>query len=715
MNKSQRIYLSEGDNFYIKIRLEQDVDTFEFMSLKISADDVYQDFNADYGVLVGRVIGNGAIGIPNAKVSIFIPITQEDETDGEITSVYPYKTPRDKNNEGKRYNLLPRVPRINYNTKQPEPPQAFGSFPLKEEMFTNEILLGVYKKYYKYTATTNDAGDYMIFGVPIGTQTVHMSVDITDIGKYSIKPAAMVTNLGYAEANFTDNNTKIKPSSDLDDLPHIETQEIDVDVIPFWGDVENFEIGITRQDFRIRATLVNTFVVFGSAFTDGAETLTGYNDGTEREIRDLYLGVPNSDLNNGYDGSFGPRITTKRIGKIDEKIYYYPNTVSDNNIDSNNVNDDASDMLLLSEKDYTKYKRNGDFVYIINCNRNKVITNEYGEDVEVGEDNPNGIYTKFRGFFTLEFTNQELPMVGVGTLKSDNPDDMILPYRIRLKFPQHATDFHGFEYPNSSNTSKWRKQHKNFQAGKYYSFSKFHGLTYNDQNTDSHNFIGSYNENGFFNQNSGEEVVNNAKKGYERNVGNIFIDDVSGSQMVPNYSFDFTFPGLPVTITYNYFGSNWLNLSIYFTQLGYTNSSVSKIKKVRTPDFFHPQGENDATKNDYFVLDNAMPIAAGQVNTKWFARSDLHWTDIIEVPFDDIKNMNDYEYKGFTKNVIPTLQGNEYRNGSYTPSGWSAPCPYDGGKVDGDPSNGNDNEIYFYKGLGDADCIQYLFELGIIE
>jgi len=88
----------------------------------------------------------------------------------------------------------------------------------------------------------------MIFGVPVGTQVVHLSVDITDIGKYSMNPAAMVRNLGYPESQFTDNNTRIKPSDDLGDLPNVETQEITVDVRPFWGDFENFEIGITRQD-----------------------------------------------------------------------------------------------------------------------------------------------------------------------------------------------------------------------------------------------------------------------------------------------------------------------------------------------------------------------------------------------------------------------------------------------------------------------------------
>lgn len=109
---SNRIPLNinkENTDKYIKIRLEQDVNQLEFLTLNINTKDVYRNFNADYGVLVGRVMANESIGIPNAKISIFIPLADEDANDSEIVSLYPYKTPRDKNSEGKRYNLLPRV------------------------------------------------------------------------------------------------------------------------------------------------------------------------------------------------------------------------------------------------------------------------------------------------------------------------------------------------------------------------------------------------------------------------------------------------------------------------------------------------------------------------------------------------------------------------------------------------------------------------------
>jgi len=101
-----------------------------------------------------------------------------------------------------------------------------------------------------------------------------------------------------------------------------------------------------------------------------------------------------------------------------------------------------------------------------------------------------------------------------------------------------------------------------------------------------------------------------------------------------------------------------------------------------------------------------MIIAAGDINTKYFPRSDLHWTDIIEVPVEDIKKFIGVTTKGFKDLQVSPIAGS-YRNGN-------TPCPYNGGKKNGVPTASNDERTYFYKGLNDADCIKYLFELGLV-
>ena len=716
MNKSQRIYLSSGDtgnenqDKYIKVKLEQDIDTIEFMSLSLGTADVYQNFNADYGVLVGRVVANGGIGIPNAKISIFIPITDEDAEDPDIYSFYPYKTPRDVNNDGKRYNLLPRVSKINSSTSQLEPKQAFGSFPIKEEIVGNPPFLDTYKKYYKYTALTNDAGDYMIFGVPVGTQTVHLSCDITDIGEYSMNPASMIVNLGYSESQFIDRGTRIKTSDDLGDLPNIETQEITVEIRPFWGDAENYEIGIVRQDFRIRALLTNTFTMFGTTFTDSDQTMRGTEDDeheNQKEIRDLYFAFP-------QDKAHAFSLSTKRIGSIKETIYYYPSNMSDSEIDTA---DPISDMLILDPSEYSTYYRNGDFVFIVNCNRDRVITNESGVKIPVDYDNPNGVFTTFRGFVTLEYETDELPMVGTSGLEESidgnvKEKDRTLPLRTKFKFPQHATVGGSFDYTNDSKATSWRKQHMKFEAQKFYSFSKFNPCTANNVSNDNENF--PLDPGPFFDN----EDRNDATKSGEYNIGVIHVGDYGEYD---NSQYGMISNSINAYGNTPTFGANWLNLAIYFPQTGYALNDRSQIKSVRTASFLHPQWEDESVRNPFFVFDNSMPIAAGQINTKWYGRSDLHWTDIIEVPLDDIIMFNEVTGKGFKdSNVVGyTIQG-KYRNGSYTPPTtdwkgiWGTSCPYNGGKMGGNPAGSVDNRFYFFKGFDTADCIEFLYDLGII-
>ena len=708
MNKSQRIRLSSGttnNDKYIKVQLEQDVDTLEFLTMSLDTKDVYGDFNADYGVLVGRVLANDGVGVPNARISVFIPLSDEDSTDNQVFNLYPYKTPRDKNNDGKRYNLLPRVAKEDPITGIVSPKQPFGSFPIKEEIITNPSFLNVYKKYYKYTALTNIAGDYMIFGVPIGTQTIHLSVDITDIGKYSMNPAAMVTNLGYSPNLFTDNGSKIKSSTDLGDLPNIETQEITVDIIPFWGDTTNFTIGITRQDFRIRSVLSNTFVIFGTAFTDGDDSMWGDNsEQGHKRIREFYHIF--QDGTNDQDWNCG--MASKRNSKIIEKIYYYPASVTDAEINSGSANaDPKTKMLLLDSSEYSVYKRDGDFVFIISCNRNKIITDELGSESPVADNSPVGIFTKFRGFITLEYSDENLPM-NFSQLIGSN--ERLYPYRFKLKIPQYAAVLKAQTVSEDASTIAWRKQHYTFSGGTLYSVARFHGTVINAEYNDKDQHFNAANN--FLNK----DTINQASNtGFMWNTGIIQTNnagDVNNSQyqMVSN---------VKDTNNRQYFGANWLNFAVYLPQFGYLTRSSKEFYSVRTATHFSKQVlTKGSDNNDDFLVNNTQIIAAGQINTKFYPRSDLNWTDFIIVDKADAQKMKTVATKGFKKSDLGayTLKGT-YRNGVYKSPKWTSvttACPFNGGKKNGNPANAIDTEIYFYKGFAGANCIDYIISLGLV-
>jgi hypothetical protein len=243
MSKNYRLRTTPGIDKNIRIKVDQDFDFIEILSLKLKQSDVYTRFCADYGVVAGRVIANGGYGVPNVSVSVFVPLSIQDSEDPVISTLYPYKSLTDKNEDGYRYNLLPYVQE--YGGHNPT-----GTFPDREDVVSNSTVLEVYEKYYKYTVRTNESGDFMIVGVPLGQQIVVMDMDLSNIGCFSLRPSDLIRMGMGSEGQFE--GSSFKSSPDLDSLPQIVNEKKEVEVTSFWGDDELCNIGITRVDFDLR-------------------------------------------------------------------------------------------------------------------------------------------------------------------------------------------------------------------------------------------------------------------------------------------------------------------------------------------------------------------------------------------------------------------------------------------------------------------------------
>jgi len=265
MSKTYRIRTEVGVDRQVNIELEQDFDQLEILSLKVRSEDVYTRMCADYGVIVGRVLANGGYGVPNVRVSVFIPITDEDLNNEIIYDLYPYRSLNDVNADGYRYNLLPYE-------QQHTGHIPTGTFPSKNDILTNPALIEVYDKYYKFTVKSNGSGDYMIMGVPIGTYTVVMDMDLSDIGPFSLSPQDLI-RMGRATADQFD-GVNFNSSTNLFELPQIVTLNQSVNVQPFWGQPEICQIDITRTDFDLRQSGINispTAMFMGSLITNSKD------------------------------------------------------------------------------------------------------------------------------------------------------------------------------------------------------------------------------------------------------------------------------------------------------------------------------------------------------------------------------------------------------------------------------------------------------------
>ena len=243
MGQSYRIQTELGINKTINVQLDQEFEFLEILSLKIQQSDIYTRSCADYGVVVGRITANGGFGLPNARVSIFIPIESIDESNPIIQSIYPYKSSSDKNDDGYRYNLLPYEKSYSKHA-------ATGTLPSRNDVLTASTVVEIYDKYYRFTAKTNESGDYMIMGVPLGEQTLVMDVDLSDIGEFSLTPQDLI-RMGIAtEAQVAGN--QFRTSTDLNSLPQIVSLSVNTEISPLWGDPDLCQIAINRVDFDLR-------------------------------------------------------------------------------------------------------------------------------------------------------------------------------------------------------------------------------------------------------------------------------------------------------------------------------------------------------------------------------------------------------------------------------------------------------------------------------
>lgn len=257
-NKSYRIRTAPGFDANITIGIDHTYSAFNILSLKINSDGLYKVHNSNYGVVVGRVLANGGFGVPNAKLSLFIDADNSDEV--AVSSLYSYGSVDDRNDDNIRYNLLPDQ---NVNDCH----KAVGTFPNKRYVLDNNSVLEVYEKYYKFTTRTNNAGDYMIMGVPTGEYTLHMDLDISDCGALSQRPRDFIYK-GYTVEQF-ENANQFKDNDELSSLSQIFSQDKTITVIPFWGAGDDGEtIGITRADVDIPFKFETTCVFLGSVVAD---------------------------------------------------------------------------------------------------------------------------------------------------------------------------------------------------------------------------------------------------------------------------------------------------------------------------------------------------------------------------------------------------------------------------------------------------------------
>lgn len=360
-----RTKLGETEPINIPISLMQEYNSFEILSLKLNMDDTYRSYTSTEGIVIGRVsTANNGLGIPNVRVSIFVPKGEYSQTDEEEV-LYPFSSPTDKDGDQVRYNLLPSESDVSCY-------QVIGTFPTKRKILDNETVCEVFEKYYKYTTVTNEAGDFMLTNIPVGKHKIHIDADLSDIGPFlSQKPYDMIENLGF-EKNRFDSTRQFKTSKDLDSLAQVISQTKSVYVYPYWGDMTEYEsdMKITRTDLSLNYEFKTNAIFIGSVITDKQSNAIRHNC------------TPTESAGKMADMVTGPGRIEMIRKTVDDKIEQYRI---------------KGDMLIND---------NGVWCYMIPMNLDYVRTDEFGNIIPT--DDPNkGVPTRARVRFRITLNQME--------------------------------------------------------------------------------------------------------------------------------------------------------------------------------------------------------------------------------------------------------------------------------------------------------------------
>lgn len=440
--QKHRISTEIGKDQKIVVEINQDFDLLEILSMKFTQTDLYASTCSDYGVVCGRISVNNGFGVPNARVSIFIPVSEQDLDDPVISKLYPFSQIGDRDELGYRYNLLP-------SRKQHGGHEPTGTFPDQTDILTREEVLEVYEKYFKFTVKTNDAGDFMIWGVPIGLQTIHVDVDLSDIGCFSLRPDDFIRQ-GEGVDNFK-NSYSYKSSNDIDSLTQIVSFDKNIEVYPFWGNEDLCEIGITRTDFDLsdRGVKIEPKAYFlGSVYSDQGKNTVN------KECRP--------------SGGMGRKCDLISFPSVIEIIRFTTNK------------DENGRPILERYEIQEDIDESGSFVLSLPMNMDYVFTNEFGEN-EITNDSNKGIPTSSCYRFRISGKNETLGRVRtVASYLVPN----IREYRNSNPYPNNRDKSYAFstdwlDYPDEAISTTSNPVIFNNVFGSYFPEDYFYRFTYN--------------------------------------------------------------------------------------------------------------------------------------------------------------------------------------------------------------------------------------------
>lgn len=451
---------------------------------------------------------------------------------------------------------------------------------------------------------------------------------------------------------------------------------------------------------------------------------------------------------------------------------YYDRNLSDEQIQ--NIKDNPSllspenNLIDLNESEFAFEEDNGSFIMLIPPTRRKIVTDEFGNDIEVNPNDNKGVFSETDGFMIMELENS-----------IDDPKTRLQSDRVRMKIPS-SNDIHSYE-KGTTGSNLERKQKRfiaesyKFFIGNLYSLAQFHTVLNDPDNTANPEVeaVGTEfghtrftnktgllidtmhkqptNLNGFVNYfripeatyetifNGNGDITNIENDTDGDGTNNLYFvdpnqntneDDPQDENFNDEDEVSSNVEGTQSQTVDNEiissknasFRNRWLNFGLYFYQFMYRTTVNNNINRFKVCGFLVHRSN---------IIDNQISLGGSITNTKFMLEHSNIPTDFIKVDKDDlIKFMRLQTNKGLKVNnsgfingvntdiedlKINTLNDNvsDNPNSSYKrgyPLGqtnWIA-------TIGATPQELDYNNYYFYKGLLDSNVFEFIKNSNLI-
>lgn len=215
------------DDYYTNIAITRTIDQLDTLSVHNAVINNTLTMNSPTGVLFGKMTAlqkikddsGNTISIPLANVIVGI---------FNVSSTFPTVSSLDNNGNRIALNLQENCNRNLYFNNE--------SFTADTSVLLTDLSNSNISDQYKYTTTTNENGEFILFDIPVGQQTFMFEVDLLKQGLTKDEVAL----------NFFPYSTDISPT--LGEIPHLYFRQISVNVVPSWG---TFQTGYTELNVSV--------------------------------------------------------------------------------------------------------------------------------------------------------------------------------------------------------------------------------------------------------------------------------------------------------------------------------------------------------------------------------------------------------------------------------------------------------------------------------